>query len=183
MWVGIPWTMRNTLAVEGTQVWVQGEAGAPIGSKSSCRTVAWRRSGTRGIICTEIMEEVGRRRDPVRETCEIEFRAIDRCREKFTSRNQEKCEMEGRIREMVDTKHLLQPLIVAKGQFWVLRVWIVWNWKETSWNTRIFQTQQLPNQTSQNFEEARFLLYVNNRQSYRKYYSILMKINFMQNVR
>ena len=39
------------------------------------------------------MEEVGRRRDPVRETCEIEFRALDRCREKFTSRNQEKWEM------------------------------------------------------------------------------------------
>ena len=26
------------------------------------------------------MEEVGRRRDPDRETCEIEFRALDRCR-------------------------------------------------------------------------------------------------------
>ena len=63
------------------------------------------------------MEEVGRRRDPVRETSEIEFRAFDRCREKFTSRNQEKGEMEGKIRETLDTKYLLQPLIVAKGQF------------------------------------------------------------------
>ena len=58
-----------------------------------------------------------------------------------------------------------------------LQAWEEWNSTKLG---RKFHSQQILNQTRQNFEGTRFAFYCNCWQNYRQSYCILMKLNFMK---